>query len=107
MGHWLKSSGIGTATIATLALSGFLMFGGAPRAQANECQDRIRHADHELHKAAKRHGWDSPQAAERRRELAEARAWCWENHHRWWNEEEHRWHTDRDWDDHDHDHDRH
>jgi hypothetical protein len=102
MSHWLKSSGLGTATIATLALSGLMLL-GAPRGQANECQDRIRHADHELHKAAKHHGRDSPQAAERRRELAEARAWCWENHHRWWNEEEHRWHTERDWDDHDHD----
>jgi hypothetical protein len=24
--------------------------------------------------------------------------------HRWWDEHEHRWHTERDWDDHDHGH---
>ena len=106
MSHVLKTCSIGTASLATLALSGFLLFVGTPRAQADECQDRIRHADHELHKAAAKHGWDSPQAADHRRELAEARSWCWEHHHRWWDEDEHRWRESRDWDDHDHDLDR-
>jgi len=81
-----------------------LLFCLAPGAKANECQDRIRHADRALHKAAARHGWDSPQAAERRRELFAAREWCWAHGHRWWDEDGHRWHRDRDWDEHDHDH---
>jgi len=42
---------------------------------------------------------------EERREtrLREAREWCWTHEHKWWDEDNRRWHTDRDWDDHDHD----
>ena len=77
--------------------------GAAPVRADEDCQKRIIRADHKLHEAAEHHGWDSPQVAKYRHELAEARAWCWEHSHRWWDEDGHRWRTDRDWDDHDHD----
>jgi hypothetical protein len=107
MGHTWKAFSIGSTTLATMAFSGFLLFAGTPQVKADDCQERIRHADHELHKAAKRHGWDSPQAQERRQQLREAREYCWQHGNRWWDEDTHRWRSDRDWDDHDHDRDHH
>lgn len=101
-------------TISVSTLFGILLFASLyafvfiPSSRADDdCQKRISHADHELHKAAEKHGWESPQAEHWRHELAEARSWCWEHAHRWWDEDEHRWRDQRDWDDHDHDHDRH
>ena len=103
MGYCRKPSSIASPTLATFALLAVLLAFGAPRARANDCQERIRHADHALHEAAAKHGWDSPQAADRRRELNEARAYCWEHGHRWWDEDEHRWRSEHDWDERDHD----
>ena len=93
------------ATVAVAALGGFLMLSGTPAARADEseCRARIVRADHRLHEAAEKHGWDSPQAAHRRIELKEAREYCWEHGHRWWDEDGQRWRTERDWDEHDHD----
>ncbi|HUL16226.1 MAG TPA: hypothetical protein VLV88_09535 [Terriglobales bacterium] len=87
-------------------LLGLLTLVGPPRAAAgeDECQKRTVHADHELHEAIEHHGWDSKQANHWRNELQAAREFCWDHSHRWWDEDAHRWHTDRDWDDHDHDH---
>jgi len=96
----------GRAVLASAALMGLLAFAGAPRASAEDygdCQRRIAKADHRVHEAAERHGWNSPQADRARHELAEQREHCWNRYHRWWDEDGHRWHTDRDWDDHDHD----
>ena len=89
-------------------LAGFLMFIGAPRLHADNdyCQRRIARADHRLHEAIEHHGYRSRQAEQRRHELHEVRERCWNAHHKWWDEDAHRWHTERDWDDHDHDHDR-
>ena len=84
-------------------LGGLTLFGLTPGARAEDCQERIVKADHKLHEAAERHGWESKQAAHARHELAEARHYCWEHGHRWWDVEGSRWHKDRDWDDHDHD----
>ena len=85
-------------------LAGCLALTPVPRAEAADgCQKRLIHADHELHRAIEKHGYESSQAEHWRHELREARTWCWEHGHRWWNEDEHRWHSDRDWDDHDHD----
>jgi len=97
----------GRTTLAATALGGFLLLAGTPRALADEhdCQRRIARADHRLHEAAEHHGWGSPQAEHARQELREARERCWNRYHRWWDEDDHRWHTERDWDDHDHDHD--
>jgi hypothetical protein len=92
--------------LAAAALVGMLAFAGAPQASAetyDACQRRIAKADHRLHEAAERHGWNSRQAEYARRDLHQARERCWNERHRWWDEDGHRWHTDRDWDDHDHD----
>lgn len=97
---------LGRVTLAAAALAGLLLFAGAPSAKADYddgCQRRVARADHKLHEAAERHGWDSRQADHWRHELAEARARCWRERHRWWDEDGRRWRNDRDWDDHDHD----
>jgi hypothetical protein len=92
-------------TIAASALATSLCFLGAAAIRADDdCQKRVEKADHRLHEAAEHHGWDSSQAAKYREELYQARSYCWAHNHRWWSEDDHRWHTDRDWDDHDHDH---
>src|SRR2546429_5832931 len=84
-----------------------LAFPGAPRASAenyDSCQRRIAKADHKLHEAVEHHGWDSRQADRARHQLHEAREHCWNQGHRWWDQDGHRWRAERDWDDHDPDH---
>src|SRR4029077_11429730 len=96
----------GKAMLAGATLAGLLAFGAVPRASADDydaCQRRVARADHKLHEAAERHGWNSKQADHARHELREARERCWNERHRWWDEDGRRWHSDRDWDDHDHD----
>jgi hypothetical protein len=95
--------------LAIAALAGALIFIGVPVVRADEgaCQRRIAKADHRLHEAIEHHGWQSRQAANARHQLHESREYCWSHAHRWWDEDSHRWHTDRDWDEHDHDRDRH
>jgi hypothetical protein len=100
----------GKAMLAAAAFVGLVLFTGTPSARADNdrnCQRRVAKADHKLHEAVEHHGWDSRQADHARHELHEARERCWNERHRWWDEDGHRWHSDRDWDDHDHDHDRH
>lgn len=90
--------------LATNALLAALFFGGAVLVRADDdCQKRIHKADHNLHEAIERHGVRSEQAEHWRHELAEARSYCWDHSHRWWDADANRWRTDRDWDDHDHD----
>jgi hypothetical protein len=98
LGKW--KSIIGTAALA----AGFVLFTGTPAAKGDSCQERLAHADSKLHQAIKHHGYESKQASHWRHELREAREYCWEHGHRWWDVEGNRWHTERDWDDHDHDH---
>jgi hypothetical protein len=109
MADRLRSFLLGRMALAAMVFAGLIFLGAAPRACADDCQKRIQRADHDLHKAARKYGWDSPEAAHERHELMEAREWCWEHHHHWWDEDGRRWHDNRDWDDHDHDrdHDRH
>ena len=99
----------GKASLAAAALVGFFALTSAvPVARANEeCQERIAKIDHKLHEAIEHHGAHSSQADHWRHELHEQRERCYSANHRWWDEDDHRWHTDRDWDDHDHDGDRH
>ncbi|MGC1483369.1 MAG: hypothetical protein WA789_06205 [Candidatus Acidiferrum sp.] len=104
MRRYAEFSFFGKTFLTGALLAAALMLAGAPQLHAQDCQRRIIRADHELHKAALRHGWDSPQATERRRELFAAREWCWKHGHRWWDEDNRRWHAERDWDEHDHDH---
>jgi hypothetical protein len=108
MQNLTKKSLWGRTAFAAAALAGALLFMGAPALRADEsgCQRRLAKADHQLHEAGKHHGWESKQAEHARHELREAREWCWTHDHKWWDEDNRRWHTDRDWDDHDHDRDR-
>ena len=92
--------------LVSAAILSMLAFAGTPRASAEDydrCQRRIAKADHRLHEAVEHHGWYSRQADHARHELREARERCWNERHRWWDEDGHRWHSDRDWNDHDHD----
>jgi hypothetical protein len=95
---------IGKAVLVCAALIGFLAGPGAQTLCADDCQANTVKADHNLHKAIEAHGANSKQADHWRHELNTARERCWEANHRWWDEDQHRWHTDRDWDEHDHDH---
>ena len=97
----------GKLSVTLAALAGFLLFTGVPRVRADEseCEHRTEKADHHLHEAIEHHGWDSSQAEHARHELHEAREYCWNHSHRWWDVETHGWRTDRDWDD-DHGHPR-
>lgn len=96
------------AAVTFVALAGALFLTSVQPLRANDdCQKRIEHADHNLHEAIEHHGTQSKQADHWRHELHEARERCWKDNHRWWDEDQHRWHTDRDWDDHDHDADHH
>jgi hypothetical protein len=69
---------------------------------AEDCQKRIANADHHLYEAAAKHGWNSSEADHYRRELADAREYCWNHGYRWRDEDTHSWHTEHDWNDHDH-----
>lgn len=95
----------GKTALALAVLAGFLMLTVVPSLRADDCQHRIARADHRLHEAIEHHGSRSPEAARRRHELHEVREYCWRVNHRWWDEHEHRWHSERDWDDRDHDRD--
>ncbi|HXT26475.1 MAG TPA: hypothetical protein VN749_16780 [Candidatus Eisenbacteria bacterium] len=87
-----------------LLAGGLALFAATPSAKADDCQERLAHADHKLHEAIEHHGYESKQATHWRHELREAREYCWQHGHRWWDADGNRWHTDRDWDDRDHDH---
>lgn len=45
-------------------------------AQARDCEDRIRHEEHELDRAVAKHGYYSRQAEHERNEIARLRAQC-------------------------------
>lgn len=95
------------STSVAAALAAFL-FTATPllRADDRDCQRRIVRADHKLDQAVSRHGFRSRQAQRARQELRQARERCWNVNHRWWDEHDRRWRTERDWNDNDHDGDR-
>jgi hypothetical protein len=91
--------------LAPLVCGGVLLLTTATVGRGDdECQKRTIKSDHNLHEAIKKYGPDSPEAEKWRHELMEARSFCWEHDKRWWDEDSHRWHSDREWDEHDHDH---
>jgi hypothetical protein len=101
-----KLSRAATSLLSGAVLTAVLLFTATPRLHAEDqerCQRRVAHAEHELHEAIERHGRNSRKAVRERRELHEARERCWRERHQWWDEHEHRWHTERDWNEHDHD----
>jgi hypothetical protein len=93
--------------VTLAALAGFLLLTGAPNVRADEaeCQHRTERADHHVHEAVEHHGWDSKQAEHARHELSEAREYCWNQHHKWWDVEAHEWRVEHNWED-DHGHPR-
>jgi hypothetical protein len=98
---WTLSLGIAAALATPAAIP--RTFAQSQEDIDERCQRRIHHAEHELHEAIEHHGRHSREADHERHELHEVREQCWREHHRWWDEHEHRWHDERDWDDHDHD----
>ena len=87
--------------VTMAALAGFLLLTGAPNVSASEaeCQHRTERADHRLHEAVEHHGWDSRQAEHARHELREAREYCWNQHHKWWDAEGNSWREEHSWED--------
>ncbi len=92
------------ATLAASAVAVSLLLIPATLRADDDCQKRVNKADKNLHEAAAKHGWDSPEAAKYREELNQAHSYCWEHDHRWWSADDRRWHTEHDWDTYDHDH---
>ena len=91
--------------VVSAALAGFLAGPGASITRADDCQAKTASYDHKLHEAIEHKGVASKEADHWRAELNAERERCWNKEHKWWDEDGHRWHTERDWDDHDHDHD--
>jgi hypothetical protein len=95
---------ISSLWVLTLCGVAILFAGSTIVGAEDNCQKRVINADHKLHEAIEHHGPGSSQAQHWRNELAQARAYCWDHSHRWWDEDQHRWRTGHDWNDHDHDH---
>ena len=94
------------AVLSIAILLAVLLCAAVPRLRAEDldrCQRRVAGAEHDLHEAIERHGRNSNRANHERRELHKVRERCWRERHRWWDEHEHRWHTERDWNERDHD----
>jgi hypothetical protein len=104
MQNLLKIRNTAKVALAMAALAGCLAFSSTPVRADDGCQRSVAKIDHNLHEAIEHHGPTSKEAAHWRGELAAQRERCWNSEHRWWDEDAHRWHTDRDWDEHDHDH---
>ena len=84
----------------TAALGGAMLVSG-PRLYAedhSECQHKIEKAQARLDDAIRKHGERSHEAEDRRRDLNAEREHCWSKYHGWYDAQEHRWHTERDWD---------
>lgn len=88
-------------TLAAAGLMGFVMLCGAPQLRADSCQKRTESAAHHLHEAVEHHGVNSREADHARRQLSDAREYCWDHGHRWWNTDDNTWHNRHDWDDND------
>ena len=91
-------------SLPAAALAAVFLFASVPGSAGHDddCYGRTARAEHKLHQAIEHHGYYSRQADHWRRELREARERCWRERQQWWDEHGHRWHRDRDWDDHDH-----
>ena len=101
-----------------VTLNVLMLVAAVPRAHADErakCQQRIEKAEGKLNEQVRKHGWNSSQANNSRRELNAEREQCWNQHHAWWGYNDRQWHNERDWDrydrthydrDYDRDHDR-
>ncbi len=96
-----------TAAAAVVAVALLLFVSAAPQARADEhakCQHAIEKAEARLDRAIHHSGEHSREADERRRDLNAERERCWNEYHGWWNGKEHRWETERNWEEEHHDH---
>ena len=90
-----NSTTILTGLVAAAALIAF-----TPARAHADCQSDTDRTDHRLHEAIAKHGPDSREANDYRRQLVEIRERCWSKEHRWWDADAHAWRTEH-WDDHD------
>jgi hypothetical protein len=82
--HSLKAL-IGKVALAAVAFGGFLVFAGAPAAQAQEfARPAVRYDNFREREAIARHGYFSPQASYWRYERHEAFARGWRDRHGYW-----------------------
>ena len=83
----LQQSLFGKAALATAALGGFLLFAGAPQAQAadhrDSCERRIAKTERKLYDAIEDDGYYSKQANHWRHERQEARERCYGRDYRY------------------------
>ena len=96
-----------TAVAAAVTAALMLFITAAPQVRADErsrCQHQVEKAEARLDRAIHERGEHSREAEERRRDLNAERQRCWDRHHQWWNGKEHRWETERSWDEEHHDH---
>ncbi|MGD0566793.1 MAG: hypothetical protein ABSA78_00195 [Candidatus Sulfotelmatobacter sp.] len=94
-----------TAVAALIAAALMWFVAAAPLAHADDrshCQHAIEKAEANLDRAIHDHGDHSPQANDRRRDLNAERQKCWDQYHQWWNGKEHRWETERNWEENPH-----
>ena len=108
MNTWRDYTRFGKALLVAAVLSVLLLFAAVPRSLAHdraECQQRIERSEARLNDAIRKHGGNSEQANDRRRDLNAERERCWNQHNAWWHSGEHQWHNERDWDRYDRDHD--
>ena len=92
---------LGKTLAGAATLSALLLFVAVPRLQADNralCQQRIEQSEARLNEAIRKHGGNSEQANERRRDLNAERDRCWNENHAWWNPGDRQWHNERDWD---------
>jgi len=97
----MNKARFGRTAVAAALLSVLLLFVAVPPSHADDrerCQQRIEKAEARLDEAIRKHGENSPQANDRRRDLNAERERCWKESHAWWNAHDHQWHNDRDWD---------
>ena len=101
---YLLKSLFGKTALAGAVLSGFLLFAGAPSAQANDwddCNRRAAYTDWRLHESIEHFGYYSPQANHWRHERHEAFERLEHYRHEWrerdWHDRERREHR-RDYD---------
>jgi hypothetical protein len=84
----ILTSVFGKVALATAALSGFLIFAGAPSAQARDRDDYrrpvARYDNFREREAIERHGYYSPRAEYRRHERREAFEHGWRDRYGCW-----------------------
>ena len=109
-----RGSYFSAKVMSAAVLAGALFLSAVPQIHADDdhskCQRRVEKAESRLDDAVRHHGERSPEAESRRRDLNAERERCWKEYHGYWSGSDHRWHTERDWNDEDHahwgDHDR-